>query len=166
MERVDCPLPSRSRPDDRVVEVFLHAYKQGRFAKDPRWLPQHEKNVEVIATSITDGRTLAIEHTRVFAFDGHMQQEAILRPIAQRLESIRLPELSGKWVQIFFQPNFVRRLLHRHSVLVQEELVRFLSAKLRRFGHVSTTPIILSFQFHYPMGGIRPSNSTLKSGVI
>ena len=130
MERVICPPPTRNRHDDRVVEVFLHAYQQGCFANNPDWQPQHEKNVEVIATSNTDCRRLAIEHTRVFAFEGHMEQESVLRPIAKRLESIRLPELSGRWVQIFVTPNFMGRLLQRHSGLMQEELVRFLSLVL------------------------------------
>ena len=130
MERVICPIPSRERHDDRVVEVFLHAFKRGLFTKDIRWLPQHRKNIEVIATSIADGKRLAIEHTRIFAFDDQMKQEAVLRPIAERLESIRLPELSGKWVQIFVQLKFIGRLVQRHSRLVQEELVRFLSLTL------------------------------------
>jgi hypothetical protein len=119
---------------DRAIEigdaVFLHAYKQGCFAKDPDWLPQHERNVEVIATSNIDSKRLAIEHTRVFAFDDHMEQEAVLRPIAERLESILLPELSNRWVQIFFKPNFLGKLLQKHSVHVQEELVRFLTVTL------------------------------------
>jgi hypothetical protein len=127
MERVICPPPSRERHDDRVVEVFLHAYQQGCFADNPDWLPQHERNVEVIATSNVDRKRLAIEHTRVFAFEGHMEQESVLRPIAERLEAIRLPELSGRWVQIFFAPNFMGRLLQRHSRLVQEELLGFLN---------------------------------------
>jgi hypothetical protein len=42
-----CPPPSRHRPDDRVVEVFLH--EQGRFSKNLDWLKQSERNVEVIA---------------------------------------------------------------------------------------------------------------------
>lgn len=130
MQTVNCPQPSRSRHDERVVEVFLCAYKQGCFAKDPCWLPQHKRNVEVIATSIVDGGRLAIEHTRVFGFDDHMEQEAILRPIAERLESVRLAALSDKWVQIYFQPNFMSRLLRKNSVLVQDEIVRFLERTL------------------------------------
>jgi hypothetical protein len=34
MERVICPIPSRERHDDRVVEVFLHAFKGGLYTKD------------------------------------------------------------------------------------------------------------------------------------
>ena len=109
--------------------MFLHAFQQGRYAASPLWLPQHQRNVEVIAKS-ANGETLAIEHTRVHAFAGHMMEEVLLRPIAERLESLRLPELSGKWVQIFFQPGFVGRLLQKHALLVQEELVRFLTLTL------------------------------------
>jgi len=130
MDQVICPPPSRKRRDDRIVEVFLHAYRSGSFSDNPCWLPQHEKNVEVIATSKADGSRLAIEHTRVFAFDGHMEQEAVLRPIAERIETIHLPELSGRWVQVHFAANFVGRLLQRHILLVQDELVRFLERTL------------------------------------
>lgn len=141
MQKVICPQPSRKRHDERVVEVFLHAYKEGCFAKDACWLLQHRRNVEAIATSIVDGRRLAIEHTRVFAFDGHMEQEAILRPIAERLESIRLTGLSDRWVQIYFQPNFMSKLLRKHSALVEDEIVRFLERTLPtitpREGHVN-----------------------------
>ncbi len=136
--------------------MFLHAYKQGCFAKDPCWLPQHKRNVEVIATSIVDGSTLAIEHTRVFAFEDHMEQEAILGPIAERLESIRLTGLSDRWVQIYFQPNFMSRLLRKHFTLVQDELVRFLERTLPtitpREHHVN------SFDLPIPLpDGRRPS---------
>jgi hypothetical protein len=95
MKKVICPMPSRERDDDKVVEVFLHAYQQGQFAKGAQWLPQHEKNVEVVAKA-PDGTRLAIEHTRVFAFDGHMQQEKVLRPIAECLEAVRVPACGQK----------------------------------------------------------------------
>jgi hypothetical protein len=130
VQKVTCPQPSRKRHDERVVEVFLHTYKQGCFAKDPCWLPQNRRNVEVIATSTVGGSRLAIEHTRVFAFDGHMEQEAILRPLAERIEAIRLPGLSNKWVQIYFQSNFMSRPLRKNSELVQDEIIKFLERTL------------------------------------
>jgi hypothetical protein len=59
-----------------------------------------------------------------------MEQEAILRPIAEQLEFLRLPELSGKWVQVWFKPNFIGTLLRRHSQIVQDQLVKFLTERL------------------------------------
>jgi hypothetical protein len=81
-QHIVCPAPSRSRADDGIVEVFLRAFRNGRFSEDPTWLPQHTKNVEVIATG-QDGRRLAIEHTRVFSFEEQKKQEIILHPIAE-----------------------------------------------------------------------------------
>jgi hypothetical protein len=46
---VSCPAPSREREDDKIVEMFLRLYEGGRFSYDPKWLPQHQPNVEVIA---------------------------------------------------------------------------------------------------------------------
>ncbi len=144
MQNIICPPPSHHRPDDRVVEVFLHAHEQGRFSNNLDWLKQSERNVEVIAIA-EDGTRLAVEHTRVFAFEGHMQQEAVLRPIAERLEALRLPGLSGKWVQIHFRTNFIGRKLRKRYALVQDEIVKFLEPKLPTiapdYQHVTTFDI-------------------------
>jgi hypothetical protein len=129
MQRVICPIPSRERDDDKVVEVFLHAYQQGRFAEGPHWLPQYQKSVEVVAKA-PDGTRLAIEHTRVFAFDGHMQQEEVLRPIAECLEAVRLPATDRRWIQIRLQPHFVGRLLQKHQILVRDELTTWAALTL------------------------------------
>lgn len=87
-QHVACLVPSRSREDDRIVELFLHAFRQGRFSDNPRWLPQHVKNVDVIATD-KDRRRLAIEHTRILSFEEQPKQEIILRPIAEHLLDVR-----------------------------------------------------------------------------
>lgn len=129
MQKVFCPMPTRERDDDKVVEVFLRAYQQGRFAEGARWLPQYEKNVEVVAKA-GDGTRLAIEHTRVFAFDGHMQQEEVLRPIAECLEAVRLPAADRRWIQIRLQPRFMGRLLHKHQILVRDELSKWATLTL------------------------------------
>ena len=42
-----CPQPIRTREDDKIVEIFLHAYQDGRFAHKLEWQPQHETNVDV-----------------------------------------------------------------------------------------------------------------------
>jgi len=146
--KIICQQPSREREDDRVVEMFLQAHEQGRFSHAPTWLPQNRKNVEVIATA-SDGTRLAIEHTRIFAFNGHMEQEKLLRPIAERLEAISLPGVSGKWFQLRFKPHFIGRRLRRHLGLVQHALVEWATSTLptiparQYFVHTFHVPIPL-----------------------
>jgi hypothetical protein len=120
-QHVICPAPTRSRDDDRIVELFLHAFRQGRFSKDPVWLPQHTANVEAIATD-QDGRRLAIEHTRVFSFEQQPKKENDLQPIAECLERVQLPGVSDRWYQVRFRTNFMGRKLLRHTRIVQEQL--------------------------------------------
>jgi len=86
MQTIICPRPTRAREDDRIVEIFLHAYRGGRFSREPNWLPQNRTNVEVIASD-SYGVTLAIEHTRIFAFEDHKHKEEIFRPMAECLEA-------------------------------------------------------------------------------
>src|SRR5215472_13972655 len=83
-EKVICSPPTRTWSDDQIVELFLEAYPDSRFAH-LEWLPQDRSNVEVIATDAA-GTRLAVEHTRVFAYQGHKKDEELLRPIAKRLE--------------------------------------------------------------------------------
>jgi hypothetical protein len=136
MERATSPPPSRQREDDKVVEVFLNVYEQGRFSYDPEWLPQHERNVEVIATA-NDGTRLAIEHTRIFAFDGHQKQEVLLRPIAASLKTISLPpSAADRFFVLLFPSNFMGRQLQRHRALVIRELVTWAEATLPRDDHL------------------------------
>src|SRR5882757_6248143 len=82
METVTCTRPTYPEHDRRVVEIFLKTCKEGKFADDLGWLPQNQSNVEAIAS---DGAntTIAIEHTRIFAFAGHKKQEELLRPVAE-----------------------------------------------------------------------------------
>jgi hypothetical protein len=124
-QRITCPRPLRARPDDQVVEVLLHAYQRGRFARNPHWLPQDRENVEVIAGA-EDGALLAIEHTRVFSFDRQPEQEKVLRPIAECLESVRLPDhLSDRWFQVYFRPNFIGKGLQKHLAVVLQEVSKW-----------------------------------------
>lgn len=67
MNSVTCPHPIRPRRDDQLVEVFLHAYENGRFSHKLEWLPQHVTNVEILA-STEDNVTAAIEHTKLFEY--------------------------------------------------------------------------------------------------
>jgi hypothetical protein len=124
MHEVVCPRPSRRREDDQIVELFLHAYQGGRFAYRPNWLPQSRKNVEVIASDCT-GTSLAIEHTRVFAFEDHKYEEELLRPIAECLEADPNLRVLDRHFELHFYSGSLRKLRKRHRSLVQQELVRW-----------------------------------------
>ena len=80
--RVTCRPPSRERPDDQIVELFLSSWQDGRFAANQKWLPQNMKNVEVMARDQV-GNRLAIEHTRIHSFENHKLQEALPSVITQ-----------------------------------------------------------------------------------
>src|SRR5216683_2916417 len=129
MQHATCPLPSRSRHDDRIVELFLHAFRQGRFSANQLWLPQHVENVEVVATD-QNGERLAIEHTRVFAFENQREQELLLQPIVECLESVQLSGGSDRYFQLYFQTNFMGYTLRKHRSIVMRELLGWAEREL------------------------------------
>jgi hypothetical protein len=123
-QTVICPRPTRSREDDQIVEVFLHAYQGGRFAHKVEWLPQHETNVEVIASS-EDGTRLAIEHTKLFEFPvGHQMnpdEDQMLQEVCAHLSGIQLP-VSDRVFMLSVDPKNLKKLLtkrHRSKTLGQ-----------------------------------------------
>lgn len=128
--RVPCPPPSRTRPDDQLVELFLHAWQAGRFAHRADWLPQYRRDVQVIATDRA-GVRLAVEHTRLWAGEGqHQEQPEILRPIAQRLEADPRLRQNGRHYEIFFYPRFLSRLWKGYRALVEGVLSDWAAATL------------------------------------
>jgi hypothetical protein len=67
IQSVICPRLTRTRKDDKTVELFLCAYRDGQFTHHMNWLAQNQTNVEVITTA-EDGTKIAIEHTRLLEF--------------------------------------------------------------------------------------------------
>jgi site-specific recombinase XerD len=120
--KIPCPPPARVRPDDQVVELFLHAWQSGRFTHSLDWLPQNRRHVEVIATD-TAGERLAVQHTRIFAFEDHKRQEELLQPIAEALERETQLNLPDRRFELFFLPNFLEKAVSWHRDLVDETLV-------------------------------------------
>lgn len=112
--KVVCGLPLRERRDDQIVELFLRSWQDGRFATNPQWLPQHMANVEVIARDEAGDR-LAIEHTRIFSFEGHQLQEALLRSIAERIEAEPGLDVPGHRFEIVFHPGFLDGLQRSYA---------------------------------------------------
>ncbi len=116
--RVVCPPPTRPREDDRIVETFLNAYEDGRFAYRVDWLPQHVSNVEAIA-STEDGTKLAIEHTCVQEFgyfigrepnQPNPDEDPILGEIGAHFASISLPVRDREFM-LNVDPKNLKRLL-------------------------------------------------------
>jgi site-specific recombinase XerD len=120
-QTASCPAPTRSRYDEQIVELFLHAWRQGRFSRRPEWLPQSRINVEVIATDET-GKRLAVEHTRLFAFEDHKLKEEQLRPIAEALEAEPGLDLPGRRFDFYFYPASLGKLLRGCLPLVEQTL--------------------------------------------
>lgn len=121
-QSVISPRPTRSREDDQIVEVFLHAYQGGRFTYDLEWLPQHETNVEVIASS-EDGTRLAVEHTKLFEFPVGRQvnpdEDQMLQEVCAHLWGIQLP-VSDRVFMLSLDPKNLKKLLtnrHRSKTL-------------------------------------------------
>lgn len=106
MVKVSCPPPTREREDDQIVELFLNAYRQGTFSTQLDWLPQNRRNVEVISSD-KEGRSLAIEHTRIYAFEDHKRIEEQFRPIAELLEAQHEAYPKDRWYHIRLKPDFL-----------------------------------------------------------
>lgn len=122
---VTCPSPTRSREDDQIVEMFLHAYQGGRFAYKVEWLPQNETNVEVIA-SAEDSTRLAIEHTKLFEFPIGRQvnpdEDQMLQEVCTHLWGIQLP-VSDRVFMLSLDPKNLKKLLtNRHRSKTLREL--------------------------------------------
>jgi site-specific recombinase XerD len=83
----------------------------------------------VIATDAA-GVRVAIEHTRLFAFEGHKEQEEILRPIAGRLEADPRLDQSGRRYELFFFPKFLGRLLKGFQPQVADVLTEWAATTL------------------------------------
>jgi hypothetical protein len=115
------------------VELFLNAHQGGCFAHRVEWLPQSRTNVEVIAMDAA-GTRLAVEHTRLFAFEGHKRQEELLRPIAECLEAeARLHGLNRRF-DLLFRPDFLGNLRRSSRTLVKDGLVSWAVMNLPALG--------------------------------
>src|SRR5215469_15666714 len=126
-QSVICPAPIRTREDDRIVEIFLHAYKEGQFAHHLDWLPQNKTNVEVIATA-KDGTILAVEHARLFEVPvgraaGDPANDPLLGEVTAYLCEIPIP-VSDRVFFLGIDPRNLKQLLTN----------RFRSATLQALG--------------------------------
>ena len=120
----------KERPDDRVVELFLAWWEAGTSAADPGWLPQHVGNVEAIARN-SSGSTLAIEHTRVYAFEGHQTDERRLAELAEQIESAAELLSPGREFRIIFPRDVFEELDARKRRAYARSLVEWLSRELK-----------------------------------
>jgi hypothetical protein len=120
----------KQRPDDRVVELFLAWWAEGTFAADPGWLPQHVENVEAIAKD-SNGNTLAIEHTRIYAFDGHQADERRLAELAMQIESAAELLSPGREYRIILPKEVFEELDARKRCTYARSLIEWLSRELK-----------------------------------
>jgi hypothetical protein len=67
-------MPTKSRPEDVLVELFLSAYDHNTWQGcEVDWLDRRQDGgVEVVAAR-ADGKTLAIEHTLIESFVGERE---------------------------------------------------------------------------------------------
>jgi len=113
--------PTRRRPDDQIVELVLKAFAHGAFTHAVDWLRQDRPNVEAIAIN-SAGVRLAVEHTRIGAFEKHQENEIDLGPIAERLLAAPALDTPGRAYHLSFYPGFLSKLLRRFRSYVPEEL--------------------------------------------
>jgi hypothetical protein len=98
----------------QIVEIFLHAYKEGQFAHHLDSLPQNKTNVQVIATA-KDGTKLAVEHTRLFEFpDGRAgddpDEDPLLGEVTAYLCDLPIP-VSDRVFFLGVDPRNLKKLL-------------------------------------------------------
>jgi hypothetical protein len=121
IRKVPCPRSVRARHDDQIVELFLRVWQDGRFTRNIHWLPQDRTNVEVIAAD-RDNVCVAIEHTRLFAYENHKRQEEALRPLAEALEAAPQLKSLNRRFDVRFQGNYLGKLLLGFQRVVTEQL--------------------------------------------
>jgi len=168
-KRVPCERSDRPRPDDQIVDLFLKVWEDGRYTHNLEWLRQDLPNVEVIATD-AQGVRIAIEHTRLYAYEDHKDQEIALRPVAEILEAEPQLQNLGRHFDIRFQGHFLGKLLRRSQNIVTSQLHKWAIETLPTLKESDRTyafevPILVSahkkpkIQVHVdvsePIGGIR-----------
>jgi site-specific recombinase XerD len=121
MHKVSCPPSARSRRDDQLAELFLHAWQGGRFSFAADWLPQHRRNVRVLATDAA-GVRLALEHARLFAGNHSIEDEEVLRALAGRLAAGPQLDRPDRRYELTFPPKRLGRLLRGFRPLVLDTL--------------------------------------------
>jgi hypothetical protein len=116
-QSVICPQPTRTREDDKTVEIFLHAYRDGQFTHHVNWLAQNQTNVEVIATA-EDGTKIAIGHTRLFEFPigrqgGSPDDDTLVVDVISYLHStVRFP-VKDRFFSLGVDPRNLKKLLSK-----------------------------------------------------
>lgn len=120
---------SRTRPDDRVVELFLAWWEEGRFATSQNWLPQNIKNVEVIARD-PEGRRLAIEHTRIHAFKDHQLEEKWIGQVGAQIEAAQELRFPGRRFSIIFERDLFDDLNEQKRGQYTRALIAWIAGEL------------------------------------
>jgi hypothetical protein len=112
-----------------VVELFLAWWEGGRFASNPGWLPQNIENVEVIASDAA-GSKLAVEHTRIHAFEGHQREEKWISQIGAQLEGAAELHSPGRRFSIIFYRDVFDDLNQKKRREYTQALIPWFKEKL------------------------------------
>jgi hypothetical protein len=134
----------KQRHDDRVVELFLAWWQYGAFAVDVKWLPQHVNNVEVVPRNPRQG-TLAVEHTRIYAFLGHQSEERWLADVAAEVESATVLQSPGREYDIILPREAFEGLNDEMRRSFTTSLIEWLSCELKQLSprqHSLTSPAL------------------------
>ena len=96
--------------DDVIVDRFLRVWRDGQFTpKEEDWRRSNLPEPEVVVTGPA-GTTVAVEHSRIFAFVDHQYQEALLRPAANQIEGLAGLDIPNKRFEVTFRPYVLSRL--------------------------------------------------------
>jgi len=120
---------TRSRPDDKVVELFLAWWENGRFAPNPDWLPQNVENVEAVASDAA-GNRLAIEHTSIYAYDQQQREEDWMSKMAAKIEAAPELQLPGRRLSITFKRDLFDDLNQKKREEYTDGLISWLAKEL------------------------------------
>lgn len=103
-------MPTKSRREDAFIERFLSAYENHSWADaEIDWLDKKSDGaIEARVTRISDGKTLAIEHTIIEPFVGDKEDFASFKAAFPRIEEDESLLVPGRWIRVFVPVGTLR----------------------------------------------------------
>jgi hypothetical protein len=96
-------MPTRNRPENALISLFLSAYENDTWkdcGKDPLDEKQ-DRAVELLATRLSDGATLAIEHTLIQPYGAYKQEFSRFRKVFFRVQNDQTLIVRSRGIDVF-----------------------------------------------------------------
>jgi hypothetical protein len=121
-------LPTRSRPENHIVRIFVSAYEKGSWKDAMLTFPDEEQDGGVDGLAVrADGARLAMEHTIVEAFAGDISDQSAMLPLLATIEADRSLAVWGLWIQVFVPVG----TLHMQKPAVRQSVAKAVHGWLR-----------------------------------